>query len=229
MFELNLIKDKAKARQRRRVIFLAIVTVLFLSGLLSIFVGSLFWKESTDLKKLNDTIASQQKQVTDLTTRLNVEEPAAIKRKLGMIAAYTEDFNTLKRRPYFTPILKDLYQQKPNAEFWYNRLTIDVNTAGLQRGASGVPDDPHQRANALMGPRSLQANGYIQIVASDIVTENDLKQVAQAMDGMLTLLGEPQFSLDLQRETSPTADREVSRYVPFQMRAALRDSSAVNN
>ena len=116
MFEPNLIKDKAKARKRGRGIFLEMVTVVFVSGLLSIFVGSLFWKESTDLKKLNDTIASQQKQVTDLTTRLNVEEPAAIKRKLGMIAAYTEDFNTLKRRPYFTPILKDLYQQKPNAE-----------------------------------------------------------------------------------------------------------------
>lgn len=229
MFELNLIKDKAKARQRRRVIFLAIVTVLFLSGLLSIFVGSLFWKETTDLKKVNEQVASKQKQVDDLHTRLNVEEPAAIKRKLGMIAAYSEDFNVRKRRPYFSPILEDLFKQRPNSEFWYNRLTIDVNTAGLQRGVGGQQEDPTSRSTALMGPRSLQASGYVQIVASDIVTESDLKQVAQAMDGMLTLLGEPQFNLDLQRETSPTADREVSRYVPFTMRAALRDSSALNN
>ena len=82
MFELNLIKDKAKARQRRRIIFLSIVGILFLSGLLSIFVFfALFWRETITLKNAQDEVARVDKSLKELKDNLDKREPAARKRR----------------------------------------------------------------------------------------------------------------------------------------------------
>jgi hypothetical protein len=117
MFELNLIKDKAKARQRRRVIFLSIVSILFLAGLLGIFVGSLFWRETIGLKKVNAEVAETQKKLDDLRIHLDVAEPKARKRRNTLIKALKEDHMVRTDRPSFTPIMEDLAKYHPTTAF----------------------------------------------------------------------------------------------------------------
>ncbi|MCB9932789.1 MAG: hypothetical protein H6841_05125 [Planctomycetes bacterium] len=220
MFELNLIKDKAKARQRRRVIFLSVVSILFLAGLLAIFVGSLFWKETTDLKTANNEIATVEKKLTDMKSDLDVREPAARKRRNSVIEAWYEDVSVRQDRPYFSPIIKDLVEHHPStARFWYNSVSISTNTEGAGPRGTGA-EGAAASAKALMGTRGLEAGGYIQIEGSDILTEVELRTIAKQMDGMLKLVGEPKFTLDVSAEVVPGGDSEASRYVPFTMRAA---------
>ncbi|MBZ0135795.1 MAG: hypothetical protein K8I27_05440 [Planctomycetes bacterium] len=217
MFELNLIKDKAKARQRRRVIFLSVVSIVFLAGLLGIFVGSLFWRETIRLKSVNEDIARKQGEIDKLNAELEIREPAARKRRNGLIEAWEEDASVRQDRPFFNPILSDMAEHHPaSAEFWYNDITI--STSG-SRGPANT-EDPYAPAKDLMGSRGLEASGYIEIEASDIVTESELNQVAKQMDGMLRLVGEPKFNLEISGEAPQSGDTEASRYVPFNMRAA---------
>lgn len=219
MFELNLIKDKAKARQRRRIIFLSIVSILFLAGLLSIFIGSLFWGEINKLSSTNENIARKQAELDALRAELDIREPAARKRRNGVIEAWKEDVMIRQDRPYFNPILADMAEHHPaSADFWYNDITI--TTSRSRGGAGGGPDDPYAASKDLMGSRGLEASGYIEIEASDIVTESQLNQVAAQMDGMVKLVGEPRFTLSISGEAAQGGDTEASRYVPFNMRAA---------
>jgi outer membrane murein-binding lipoprotein Lpp len=220
MFELNLIKDKAKARQRRRVIFLSIVSILLLAGLLSIFVGSLFWRETTKLKQANKEVEQISTKINTMNADLNVREPAARKRRNALIEAWKEDVLVRQDRPYFTPILKDIVKHHPGqAKFWYNQIVLTTNSeGGGPRGPQA--NDELAASKALMGTRGLEANGYIQIENSDILTESELAQLAHQMDGMLKLVGEPKFTLDVSNEIVPGGDAEASRYVPFTMRAA---------
>ena len=220
MFELNLIKDKAKARQRRRIIFLSIVGILFLSGLLSIFVFfALFWRETITLKNAQDEVARVDKSLKELKDNLDKREPAARKRRNSLIEAYQEDVLVRQDHPYFNPILEDLAKHHPtSAKFWYNSvvITTDTQSSGPSRGAYA---EPHAQANELMGTRGLEANGYIQITASDIVTESDLAGVAKQMKGLVKLVGEPKFTIDISAEIRPGGS-EDTRYVPFTMSAA---------
>ena len=219
MFELNLIKDKAKARQRRRVIFLSIVSILLLAGLLSIFVGSLFWRETIKLKTASDVVARTTTDLNNLRTDLDIKEPAARKRRNALIEAWREDVLIRQDRPYFNPILRDLVEHHPpTAKFWYNSIQLTTNTGGGLRGSDTENDSA--AGKALMGTRGLEANGYIQIEGSDVLTESELTQVGRQMDGMVTLVGEPKYALDVAHEIVPGGDAEASRYVPFTMRAA---------
>lgn len=221
MFELNLIKDKAKSRQRRRIIFLSVVSILFLSGLLAIFVGSLFWRETIAVKNAQVEVARIQGSLTDLKTTLDTREPAARKRRNALIEAFQEDVLIRQDRPYFNPILEDIAQHHPSsANFWYNsvQITADTQPGGGLRGQVG--EDPYAASKSLMGTRGLEANGYVQIEASDIVTESELVQVAGRMDGFLKLVGKPTFNVDVAAEITPGGNPEESRYVPFTMRAA---------
>ncbi|MCA8915848.1 MAG: hypothetical protein KDB90_10595 [Planctomycetes bacterium] len=217
MFELNLIKDKAKARQRRRVIFLSIVSILLLAGLLAIFVGSLFWRETIKLKQANDEVTQISLKLDGMRADLDVREPAARKRRNALIEAWSEDVLVRQDRPFFNPILTDLVEHHPpTAKFWYNSIQLTTNTGGRAGDAS----EDTAAATALMGTRGLEANGYIQIEGSDVLTESELTQVARQMDGMVKLVGEPKFSLDVSHEIVPGGDAEASRYVPFTVRAA---------
>jgi hypothetical protein len=220
MFELNLIKDKAKARQRRRVIFLSVVSILFLAGLLSIFVGSLFWRETTMLKTTNEQIASVDSSLNAMKVDLDVREPAARKRRNALIGAWHEDVAVRQDRPYFSPIIRDIVNYHPaTARFWYNSVSITTNTDAAGPRGTGA-EGALALSKALMGTRGLEASGYIQIEGSDILTESELRTIARQMDGMRKLVGEPKFSLDLAAEVTPGGDSEASRYVPFTMRAA---------
>lgn len=218
MFELNLIKDKAKARQRRRVIFLSIVSILFLAGLLGIFVGSLYWRETINLNRVNKEVADTEGKLNALRADLDVREPKARKRRNALIKAWKEDYLVRTDRPSFTPILEDLAKYHPStAKFWYNSITITTNVDRAGRG-TGV-EDPNAAAKALMGTRGLEANGYIQIEASDVITESELRQISKQMSGMMKLVGPPTFQLELTQEIVPGGDSEANRYVPFTMRA----------
>lgn len=222
MFELNLIKDKAKARQRRRVVFLSIVGILFLSGLLSIFVFfALFMRERSELKNAEIEVARVEKNLKDLETQLNIREPAARKRRNALILAYQEDVMVRQDRPYFGPILEDIAEYHPNsAKFWYNSILISVETGQGGGPRGNASDDKYAAAKALMGTRGLEANGYVQIEASDIVTDSELVQIAKQMDGMIKLVGEPKYAIDVSSEITPGGNADASRYVPFTMRAA---------
>lgn len=216
MFELNLIKDKAKARQRRRVIFLGIVTILLLSGLLAIVVGSLFWQELTTLESVNANIKSTT-AANDAIDKENKErEPKAKKRRNAMILAYQEDLEVRQNRPYFTPIMRDLADIFPkSAEFWYNSISItQPTTGGGGRGAIAYD----QGSKDLMGTRSLIGSGYIQIEQSDILTQNELTTLSSRMQGMVRLCGQPRFEMDLSRDQS--AVQGSGRYVPFTIQAS---------
>jgi hypothetical protein len=217
MFELNLIKDKAKARQRRRVIFLSIVSILLLAGLLAIFVGSLFWRETIKLKQADEEVTQIALKLDALKLDLDTREPAARKRRNALIEAWGEDVLVREMRPYFNPILQDLVEHHPpTAKFWYNSVQLTTNTGG----PVGDADDKTAASKALMGTRGLEANGYIQIEGSDVLTESELTQISRQMDGMVKLVGEPKFTLDVSHEIVPGGDAEASRYVPFTVRAA---------
>jgi hypothetical protein len=219
MFELNLIKDKAKARQRRRVIFLSIVSILFLAGLLGIFVGSLYWRETIELKRVSKEVTDTENKLKSLGAELDLREPAARKRRNALIKAWKEDRFVLTERPTFTPILEDLATHHPGtAKFWYNSVLITADTgSGGPRGA--LAEDPYSASRSLMGTRGLEANGYVQIEASDVITESEMRQIAKQMTGMTDLVGPPTFDLVLEQEINPGGDAETNRYVPFTMRA----------
>lgn len=219
MFELNLIKDKAKARQRRRIIFLSVVSIVFLAGLLGMFFGSLFWGEINKLDTVNKDIAAKQSQINAMQAQLEIDEPLARKRRNGLIEAYNENMMVLADRPFFNPVLADIAEHNPGgAEFWYNDITI--TTTGSGATGPGMTADPFAAAKDLLGTRGLEASGYIEIEASDIVTESQLNQISEQMDGMVKLVGKPKFSLELGSEGQRGADSDAARYVPFSMRAA---------
>jgi hypothetical protein len=216
MFELNLIKDKAKARQRRRIIFMSIVSVLLLSGLLGIFCGSLFWREITMLDTKESQIASTSATINALDAQVTRDEPIARKKRNAMINAWNEDFEVRNNRKPFTPTLNAFAQYRPpNGDFWYNTIHIRSNIPVTAGGA----EDPFAAAKALMGTRVLFGQGHIQIAESDYRTEQDLQQMTQDMQVIIPLVGPPNFSIDLSKKPDAAA-MEGGAYVTFRVTAA---------
>ncbi len=217
MFELNLIKDKAKARQRRRLIFLCIVSIALLSGLSLIAIGSLFWRETTLLQTQEREIDQLASYIKEIEGWVATEGPKARKRRNAMIHAWNEDFEVLQSRPRFTPVLWDLYEYKPrNGDFWYNEFSI---RAIRTTPTSGAQADQFALAKSLMGPRRLSGNGYIEIEQSDVMTENELADMTARMERMVNLVGAPRFAIELSQRNEGAA-LEGGRYVPFTVEAA---------
>ena len=218
MFELNLIKDKALARQRRRVIFLAVACILLLAGLVSIFVGSLVWNEHNRVKLLRSRIVSLESENKTREDGLNIREPKARKLRNGLILAWTESRDVRANRRLLTPLLQDLAEHRPMGvnEFWYNQISVNVIRESSTSG-SQVP-----KGEDLLGARSLQGFGHIQIAGSDVLTDKALKQLGATMGNAIRLVGEPNFELLLEQESAAktSASSETTRYVQFSVQAA---------
>ncbi|MDC1142817.1 hypothetical protein OAU50_06970 [Planctomycetota bacterium] len=221
MFELNLIKDKALQRQRRRIIFMAIVMVVFLSGLMSIFVGGMIWKEHNKIEKLTAENETTTIGLDGQLATLDIEQPKADKRRRGLILAYQESVDVRTKRPQFTNILKDIVSQRPPSEFWYNSLTIDPSDSGASS------DNPHAAADALISRKlRLEATGYIQIVDSDVITKKELDSVAKGMQSIEYWMSEPNFTINEQQKNQPAVPGEVTlKYSSFTMTASRRSFS----
>ncbi|MBX3473645.1 MAG: hypothetical protein KF754_04620 [Planctomycetes bacterium] len=226
MFELNLIKDKAKARQRRRVIFLSIVCVLFLSGLLAIFVGSLYWNETTKLNKIQAQVKELGDRNTAMEADLNLREPKAVLRRNGLIEAWKESLKVQNERKYFTLSLQDLFEVRPaSAEFWYRQLSFSIVRQGNPQGGPGT----ELKGEDLLGPRGLLGGGYIEVQGSEVLTKRELDARSLKMENLTNLVGQPSFALNLERadatnrQSRPGDERQ---YLDFTIQAAQRIFSA---
>jgi hypothetical protein len=223
MYELNLIKDKAKARQRRRIVFLCIVSVLFLGGLLSIFVGSLYWRETIVLDSVAAHAADLERSIQERQADLAVRGPKTLKRRNALIRAQQEDERVLADLQAYSPLLMDLHRERPTtAEYWYNEIDIGLTPTTTGRGTTA---DPQAAAEALLGGRTLSARGWLQIEASDIMSQNELDSVAGRMQNLLQVVGRPGFSLDAASQSGQSIGTGVRqgedrRYAQFQLRAA---------
>jgi hypothetical protein len=217
MFELNLIKDKAKARQRRRIIFMSIVCIALLSGLSLIAVGSLYWTETTRLNTVESEIAGVTSTISAVEDEVKDREPVARKTRNGMIRAWQEDYDVIQNRPRLTPVVSDLARYHPrNGDFWYNEIHIrPVRSVGAQ----GQQVDPSAAAKALMGTRRLEGGGYIEIEQSDVMTDNELRDMTAKMTDMVDLVGVPTFTITDNMESEGLA-LEGGRYVRFTVSAA---------
>jgi hypothetical protein len=226
MFELNLIKEKALARQRRRVIFLSVMSVVLLSGLLSMFVGGLIYQEFMAVNKLDDEIADTRRIVAEEDMQIATTTPRLIARRTALINAYNESFTVQDERPAFTPILIDIYEQRPLAEFWYNQVTVSRPGRRTTPGQRGTG---HEEAETLMGARSVLATGYVQILQSDVLTETDLESVAARMELMRPLVGDAEYVIDtgsLDDARTRVDEAEMRRYAAFRMTTSARPARA---
>lgn len=224
MFELNLIKDKAAQRQRRRVIFLSIVMIVFLSGLLSIFVGSLIWSEITKIKTITTANTLQKTTLTKLKTQLGVEQPLVEKRRKGLILAYNESVSVRAKTPRFASLLMDIAEVVPDeTELWYNGLSIKSND-----------DEPLEKTNAelalanglISGNHKFKASGFVLIKDSDIVTERILSDVAGEMSNVRQMMKRPEFKFDHSTggdQAAKQVSSEASKYKRFTLEASRRN------
>lgn len=216
MFELNLIKDKAMARQRRRIIFMSVVSILFLALLSGMGVGSLFWTEKINLDKLTSTTHSLVESNAQREAILTVEWPKTLRRRNALIRALNEDRALLQDRRLFAPALKDIYERRPaTAEFWYSQLKITA-------------ESPDGEGAALMAPRKVRGFGHIQLELSDVRTQEELSGLSptggtRSMVGVTQLAGNPLFTMQ-GSDPMGTAARQGDerRYVGFDMRAEQR-------
>lgn len=215
MFELNLIKDKAQSRQRRRVIFLTIMMVVFLSGLLSLFVGTMIWRKGKDNDLLAKSNDNDNKVLIDKTTDLNEREPISKRRRRDMILYYNESDTVLNNRLKFTNMLVDIADVRPSGtDFWYNRLTIE------RPAVSRSDESKHAEADSLVsGKLKLKADGYVEINSSDVLTRNDLEAVAKRMHNIISIINEdPEFKVFIEKKVTP--GRDVHAYAPFELEAS---------
>ncbi|KAA0217778.1 hypothetical protein EDM80_02800 [bacterium] len=199
MFELNLIKDKAKARQRRRVIFLTITSICFLAALCSMFVLSLYWSEFQATKTLIAGNDRTQASVNQLKGENDVNEPLIKKRRNELIKAWEEDVNFFAKRPYYTPVLNIIAKERPDAQFWYSRIEINPITAAANAPVSAGPATPK-----VLAPRRLTAQGIINIKESDVQTEKQLDRLVAKMntiDAFVNLVGVARPTLDRASES----------------------------
>lgn len=220
MFELNLIKDKALARQRRRVIFLAVACILLLAGLVSIFVGSLIWNEHNRVKTLRSQVASLESENKTREEGLNLREPKARTLRNGMIKAWAESYKVRKDRPQLTPLMQDLADRRPMGvnEFWYNQVSIKTIKQG------NTPAEQILTGDDLLGFRALEGFGYVQIAGSDVLTGKALEQLGSSFSGAIKVVGQPSYELLLEQESQAktSSASESTRYVRFSVQAAQR-------
>lgn len=199
MFELNLIKDKARARQRRRIIFLTITSVCFLAGLCSLFVVSLYLSELNATKDAEKQAALKQAELDAKKVENDTNDPIFRKRRNEVIKAWNEDTDFLIKRPYYSPVLKILTTEKPGAPFWFTSvefrmLAASAPGAGAPAGVTAPPATPK-----LLLPRGLRISGMISITESDVKTQQALKRMDERMndrEGFVQLVGPVTSTLD---------------------------------
>ena len=225
MFELNLIKDKAAQRQRRRVIFLSIMMIVFLSGLLSIFVGSLIWSELTKIKSITIANESKKTSLIALKSALDTEQPLVEDRRKGLIRAYNESVRVRSKTPRFAPLLMDIAEDLPReTELWYNGLSIKSND-----------DEPLEKTNAelalanglISGNHRFKASGYVLIKESDVVTEDILSDIAGEMSEIKKMMKRPRFNFSGSTggngQPGNQVSSETSKYKRFTLEASRRN------
>lgn len=199
MFELNLIKDKARARQRRRVIFLTITSVCFLAGLCSLFVVSLYLSELNATKDAEKQSALKQAEFDAKKVENDTNDPIFKKRRNAVITAWTEDMDFLVKRPFYSPVLKILSTEKPGSPYWFTSIEFRMLSAGAPAGAAptGVAGQP--QTPKLLMPRGLRISGMISITESDVKTQQALKRMDERMndrEGFVQLVGPVTSVLD---------------------------------
>jgi hypothetical protein len=218
MFELNLIKDKAKARQRRRVIFMSIMLVMLLCGLVSLFVGSMIWTEQNDINWVTEKHINLEKQNTTLDNDLKLKEPAAIKRLNALVRATEESERLRNKRMYFAPALRDLFMVRPDGtRFWYTAIDFAPIRPAAAQGGVQPPVD-------LTGYRSFSADGHVQILLSDVKTQQALERMSADMRDLAALCGQPSFTSQPDQGTVSSSGaggqtQEEERYIRFSARA----------
>ena len=198
MFELNLIKDKARARQRRRIIFLTITSVCFLAGLCSLFVVSLYLSELNATKDAEKQAGMKQAELDAKKVENDTNDPIFRKRRNEVIKAWNEDTDFLSRRPYYSPVLRLLTKEKPGAPFWYSTIEFRMlalpNSAAAPAGVTATPQTPK-----LLAPRGLHISGMISITESDVKTQQALKRMDERLndaEGFVQLVGPATSQLD---------------------------------
>ncbi|MCC6150339.1 MAG: hypothetical protein IT461_08835 [Planctomycetes bacterium] len=190
MFELNLIKDKARARQRRRVIFLSITSICFLAALCSLFVVSIYLKELNETNDLAKQAQTKEAELNAKKAENDRNEPVFKLRRNEVIKAWNEDIDFLGKRPYYSPVLKALYAEKPGAKYWFSSILILTLGQPQQSAATGTPNTP--KTPKMMMPRGLRISGMIAIVESDVRTEQAMTRWDERMnerDGFVSLVG----------------------------------------
>lgn len=213
MFELNLIKDKARARQRRRIIFLSITSICFLAALCSLFVVSMYLKE---LNETNDFARQAQTKETEFNAKRaenDRNEPVFKLRRNEVIKAWNEDIDFLGRRPYYSPVLKALYSEKPGARYWFSNVMIVVLGQPQQSAATGTNAAPE--LPKMMMPRGLRIQGMIAIVESDVRTEQAMTRWDERMnerDGFVQLVGPARSRLAASSGSGGQGGGEGSRW-----------------
>ena len=223
MFELNLIKDKARARQRRRIIFLSITSISFLAALCSLFVVSMYLKE---LNETNDFAKQAQTKEAEFNAKKaenDRNEPVFKLRRNEVIKAWNEDIDFLAKRPYYSPVLKALYTEKPGARYWFSSIliaTLGQAQASAATGTTAAPKTPK-----MMMPRGLRISGMIAIVESDVRTEQAMTRWDERMnerDGFVQLVGPARSRLASTSGSGGQGGGEGSRWNEFTI-----ESSAV--
>jgi len=229
MFELNLIKDKAKARQRRRVIFLTITSVCFLAALSSLFVLSLWWAELQATNLATQTANNKQAELTAMKANNDVEEPKAQRRRNALIEAWGEDTNFLLKRPYYTTaLLNILSTEQPGSKFWYSTIEVRLVTSQLSASAAGGPQAP--QVPRVLSPRQLTCTGLINITESDIRTEQQLFRLMDRMNldnGFVALVGVARATLNKVSDQpgSGQGGGQASRWNEFEITASKSGSA----
>lgn len=230
MFELNLIKDKAEARMRRRIIFLAITCIIFVAALSSLFIFSLFIKEWNDTLNMERQAKAKETEVNGLKTDLDKREPEVIKRRNAMITAWKQDMDILRERIVVTPALKqlsDIRSRPPtNMQFWYSNLVIVPQRAPTQN-----TNDPN-RFEPLQPPMILVATGVVQIPESDDKTKLalDTLQGDLGKAAFIASVGEPLFTINLQSGLKAPGGGNAARYAEFLLATQRTSTSgAVRN
>lgn len=203
MFELNLIKDKARARQRRRVIFLCITSICFLAALCSLFVASIYLKELNETNDYTRQAQAKEKELNEKKAENDRNEPVFRLRRNEVIKAWNEDLEFLNRRPNYSPVLKVLSTERPGAPYWFSNLTITMLAQGQNPAAvaAGTP----VKVPKLLLPRGLRAQGMIAVVESDVRTQQALTRWDERMndrDGFVQLVGPAQSRLDARAQGS---------------------------
>ncbi len=192
MFELNLIKDKARARQRRRVIFLTITSVCFMAGLCSLFVVSLYLSELNATKDAEKQSALKQTELDAKKVENDINDPIFKKRRNEIIKAWNEDTDFLAKRPYYSPVLKILTTEKPGAPYWFTSVEFRLLAQAGQGGAASTGVAAVSQTPKVLLPRGLRIAGMISINESDVKTQQALKRMDERMndrEGFVQLVG----------------------------------------
>jgi hypothetical protein len=225
MFELNLIRDKARARRRRRIIFLSIVSIMFFSLLNVLFIGSLWFSvaKETDREKLKAD--SKEKEAKELKAFLDVEQPKWEKNRNQVIRAWNETDKLFTTRRTVTPSLKDLMSNtarvEGNVQFWYTELRVAPVPPSTQGG-------PGMIKTSIIEPLQLYATGVIQVTESDDRTRILLGIVSDRLASGNFGLGVPSFEVDFSKQLKAPGGGEGSRYAEFTLRTTQVSSGLSN-